>query len=95
MNAKKRQKKRRGEQHEVALPMNEAPQAEVVRPRIGPLTFLREVRAEASRVTWPTRNETVITTIIVFIMVFLASIFFLLADQVLSWAVGVVLGLGS
>jgi preprotein translocase subunit SecE len=43
-------------------------------------------------VTWPTRRETAITTAMVFVMVFLAAIFFFVADQILSWGVGLLLG---
>lgn len=63
--------------------------------KTNPFQFVQQVRNEVSKVSWPSRNETVITTIMVFIMVVLASIFFLLADQVLSWLVSVVLGLGN
>ena len=54
-----------------------------------PFKFLQEVRAEASKVTWPTRRETMITTVMVFIMVAVSSVFFLAADQVIdrvAWA---------
>ena len=60
-----------------------------------PFEFLQQVRAEASKVTWPTRRETVVTTIMVMIMVTLASLFFLMADKVLSFGVGLLLGIGS
>ncbi len=63
--------------------------------KTGPLQFIQEVRQEASKVTWPTRQETVVTTIMVFVMVFMAAIFFLLADQVLNVVVQSVLGIGS
>ena len=56
-----------------------------------PFQFLQQVRSEVSKVTWPTRNETLVTTVMVFIMVALASIFFLLVDLVLSTGVGFVL----
>ena len=46
--------------------------------KISPFKFLQEVRAEAQKVTWPTRKETTVTTIMVFVMVVVASIFFLL-----------------
>ena len=58
-----------------------------------PLKFFKEVRQETSKVTWPTRKETIITTAMVFIMVFLLSIFFLGVDQILSFLVKLVLGL--
>ena len=57
--------------------------------------FIREVRQETSKVTWPTRRETTVSTIMVFVMVFLAAIFFFLVDQVLALGVGVLLGIGS
>ena len=62
--------------------------------KTNPFTFMQEVRQEVSKVVWPTRRETTVTTIMVFIMVFLAAIFFLAADQVLSFVVGQLLALG-
>ena len=63
-------------------------------PKISPFKFLQEVRAEGEKVTWPTRKETTVTTIMVFVMVAIASVFFLLADQVMRVAVSYVLGIG-
>jgi preprotein translocase subunit SecE len=63
--------------------------------KISPFKFLQEVRAEAQKVTWPTRKETTVTTIMVFVMVTVASIFFLLADQVMRIAVSFLLGINS
>ena len=63
--------------------------------KVSPFKFLQEVRAEAQKVTWPTRKETTVTTIMVFIMVVLASLFFLLADQVMRIAVSFLLGINS
>ena len=60
--------------------------------KIDPFKFLQEVRAEAQKVTWPTRKETTVTTIMVFVMVAIASIFFLLADQLMRIAVSFILG---
>ena len=62
--------------------------------KYNPLAFLQEVRQETAKVTWPTRKEVIITTVMVLIMVTLASIFFLLADQVLGWIVSELLRLG-
>ena len=62
--------------------------------RANPFEFLQQVRAEAAKVTWPTRRETMITTAMVFVFVIVASIFFMLADQVVRIAVGLVLGIG-
>ena len=63
--------------------------------RTGPLEFIQQVRNEVSKVTWPTRNETMITTFIVFIFSFIASIFFFLGDQIMSFGIQLVLGIGS
>ncbi len=60
-----------------------------------PGAFIRQVRQEASKVTWPTRKETGITTLMVFTMAVLAALFFLVVDQVLGLAVRFILGLGA
>jgi preprotein translocase subunit SecE len=60
-----------------------------------PLKFAEEVRQEISRVTWPSRKETMVTTAMVFVMVFIAAGFFFLVDQVFSAGVRVIFGLGS
>jgi preprotein translocase subunit SecE len=57
--------------------------------------FLQEVRAETQKVTWPSRRETAITTAMVFVMVTVAAIFFLAADQLIHFFIIMVLGLGS
>jgi len=62
-------------------------------PKISPFEFLQEVRAEAQKVTWPTRKETTITTIMVFVMVALASIFFFAADLIIRYVVTFLLGI--
>jgi len=67
----------------------------LVMAKTSPLKFFTEVRQEVSRVTWPTRKETVTTTAMVFVMVFVAAGFFFLVDQVCSAAVRVIFGLGS
>jgi preprotein translocase subunit SecE len=64
--------------------------------KTNPFDFIQQVRSEAAKVTWPTRKETMITTAMVFVMVVLASVFFLVVDQVIGWGVrSVLLGLGS
>jgi preprotein translocase subunit SecE len=64
-------------------------------PKVSPFQFLKEVRTEALKVTWPSRRETAITTAMVFVMVAIASVFFLVADQVIRIAVTFVLGIGT
>jgi preprotein translocase subunit SecE len=61
--------------------------------KFSPGKFLREVRSETEKVTWPTRRETMITTLMVFIMSGLAAIFFFVSDQVIRYLVTLVLGI--
>ena len=56
-----------------------------------PFEFLQEVRSEAKKVTWPTQKETMITTGMVLLMVFVASLFFLFADWIIRLVVGLIL----
>ena len=63
--------------------------------KTNPVEFINQVRAEASKVTWPTRKETLVTTLMVFIMVVLAALFFLAVDQILSMLVGLTLVAGG
>lgn len=63
--------------------------------RPGLFEFIQQVRNETSKVTWPTRRETIVTTIMVFIMSVVAAIFFLLVDMVIRWGLGFILGLGQ
>jgi len=63
--------------------------------RYNPIEFINEVRHEVSKVTWPTNREVWITTVLVGIMVTVASLFFLLADQVIGFFVKTLLSLGK
>jgi preprotein translocase subunit SecE len=58
-----------------------------------PVEFVREVRSEVAKVTWPTRRETMITTSMVFIFVVIAAIFFLVADKIIGFVVRTLLGI--
>ncbi|MBN9308284.1 MAG: preprotein translocase subunit SecE [Devosia sp.] len=60
---------------------------------VNPLKFLQEVRQEVGKVSWPTRQETLISTVMVLIMVVLASVFFLAADQIIAWLVQLMLSI--
>ena len=60
-----------------------------------PVKYVQEVKNEMDKVTWPSRRETTVTSIMVLIFVFIAAIFFLLSDQLLSWIVGLILGIGA
>ncbi|HEY1720487.1 MAG TPA: preprotein translocase subunit SecE [Magnetospirillaceae bacterium] len=59
-----------------------------------PIQFFRQVRQEVSKVTWPSRRETSISTGMVVLMVVAAAIFFMLVDQFFAWAVRMIFGLG-
>lgn len=63
--------------------------------KTNPIEFVQQVRREMAKVTWPGRKETAVTTVMVFVFVFLAALFFFVVDQVLSVAVRTVLGLGG
>ena len=63
--------------------------------KTSPIEFIRQVRQEVSKVTWPTRKETLVTTVMVLIFVVIMALFFLLVDQVIGWVVRLVLGLGG
>ncbi|ASG20091.1 MULTISPECIES: preprotein translocase subunit SecE [Azospirillaceae] len=63
--------------------------------KTSPAQFAREVRREIAKVTWPTRKETVISTWMVFLMVIVASLFFLAVDQIIAFAVRLVFGIGG
>ena len=59
-----------------------------------PVQFVRQVREETNKVTWPTRKETVITTIMVFIFAAFMGVFFLLVDSIFTFILSTVFGLG-
>lgn len=61
--------------------------------RTNPFTFIQQVRSEIAKVVWPTRNETVISTVMVLVMVTLASLFFLASDQIIQFFVGLMLSI--
>jgi preprotein translocase subunit SecE len=60
---------------------------------LNPLKYLQEVRQEVNKVTWPSRQEVLISTLMVLVLVALASVFFLAADQVISWLVQLMLSI--
>ena len=60
-----------------------------------PAQFFRQVRQETSKVTWPSRKETWIASLMVFIMVALTAVFFFFVDQILAYVVRLILGLGG
>lgn len=62
--------------------------------KINPALFFRQVRTEVSKVTWPSRKETMVSTAMVLAMAVLASLFFLVIDQFFAWGVKLIFGLG-
>ena len=62
--------------------------------KTSPAQFVREVRQELAKVTWPTRRETMISTVMVFVMVAFAATFLFVADQAIGYAVGAVMSAG-
>lgn len=60
-----------------------------------PAKFMREVRQETKKVTWPTRRETLVSTAMVLVLTTIAALFFLLVDNIIGWGVQFILGLGS
>ncbi|MAF68720.1 MAG: preprotein translocase subunit SecE [Micavibrio sp.] len=58
-----------------------------------PVEYSKEVKAEGKKVTWPSKDETVKSTIAVFIMVAIVALFLFLADQVMSFFIKLILGL--
>ncbi|MDP7142538.1 MAG: preprotein translocase subunit SecE [Alphaproteobacteria bacterium] len=63
--------------------------------KASPMEFVRNVKTEMKKVTWPSRQETTVSTIAVFVMVILASLFLFFADQIIAWAIHLILGLGA
>ena len=59
------------------------------------MQFLREVRQEALKVTWPTRKETMISTAMVLVMVVVAAVFFFVVDELIAIGVRFLLGVGT
>jgi len=63
--------------------------------KTSPAQFVREVRQELSKVTWPSRREPTVTTISVFAMAALMALFYFLVDQIIAWLIRLILGIGG
>jgi preprotein translocase subunit SecE len=61
---------------------------------INPAQFIREVRQEMSKVTWPTRRETTISTLMVIALVAIAATFFVFVDWVIGTLIRMIIGIG-
>ncbi len=64
-------------------------------PIMNPATFIRQVRQEVRKVSWPTRRETTVSVVMVLLIAVIAAVFFLLVDGLLSWGIRMILGLGA
>ncbi len=58
-----------------------------------PFTFLQQVRAETAKVTWPSRRETLISTVMVLVFAVIAMLFFFAAAQLMAFGVELILGI--
>ncbi|WP_022695265.1 preprotein translocase subunit SecE [Ponticaulis koreensis] len=65
------------------------------KPRTGPLTFLKQVRAEGNKVTWTTRQETIAATIMVLVMVVIAATFLFFVDVIWGFLIPMITGASS
>jgi len=63
--------------------------------KTNPVTFLKQVRSEASKITWPSRRETAISTAMVLVMVIFAALFFFAADQLMGWLLRLILNVSA
>jgi len=63
--------------------------------KVSPTIYLRQVRQEVSKITWPNRKETAISTTMVIIMVIVMALFFFVVDQIIGLAIGAILGLSG
>ena len=62
---------------------------------VSPAKFVREVRSEAAKVTWPSRRETMVTTGLVLAMAALTAVFFFVVDQIIRLGIGALFGVGG
>ena len=63
--------------------------------RTNPLQFIQQVRAETAKVSWPTRRETMLTTVMVMIMAALFATFFFLVDLIIRVGLEAILNMGT
>ncbi len=64
-------------------------------PKTNPVQFVKQVKSETKKVTWPSRQETMVSMLAVFIMVLVSSIFLYFSDQVIAWAIRLIMGFGA
>jgi preprotein translocase subunit SecE len=60
--------------------------------QVSPGVFVRQVRQEMAKVTWPSRRETTVSVAVVFVFCFLLGFYFLLVDKLLTWGASLIFG---
>ena len=63
------------------------------KPKAGMLDFARETRREIAKVTWPTRKEIMLTTVLIVVFAMIVGVFFLTIDTALGYVVSKMLGM--
>ena len=84
---------RRSPKPEVGGSIPSAPAKELIKKMINPLKFIQSVKQEAFKVTWPTRRDVLIGSLMVFVLAAIAAIFFLLLDQILKVLLDLILAI--
>ena len=67
----------------------------IEKKKTNPAQFVRQVRQEMQKVTWPERKDAFISSAIVILLIVLFSIFFLLTDQIWSFSIKKIIQIGS
>jgi|TARA_B110000263_G_C15069959_1_gene401378 preprotein translocase subunit SecE len=68
---------------------------EIKKKKTSPAQFVRQVRQEMQKITWPQRRDTFLSSAIVIVLIIIFSLFFLLTDQVWSFLIKKVIQIGS
>ncbi len=63
--------------------------------KVSPIQFFRQVKQEVKKVSWPTRKEVVQTSVLVVVLVAIATAALFFVDQILGWVVKLIFGLGE
>ncbi len=61
--------------------------------KTGPIAYIKQVRSEGRKITWPSRQEVTVSVMAVFVMVFFSSLFLFFADQVIAWLIRQIMGI--
>ena len=67
----------------------------IEKKKTSPALFVRQVRQELQKVTWPEKRDTFISSAIVILLIIVFSIFFLLTDQIWSFSIKKIIQIGS